>query len=206
MYLLLLPFLSAAHAEEYVPPLLILHVDPAASVEEGAWSGELGGRVEFPLLTDGVWIAIGALRLHKGDLDALDDMFAPLPPLSAMYTGYVARSFDDPARWSGAGGLAIRYRPLAYSPLPAEGRGLWIDVGGRYGTRGWGLDGGVGWDVQLTRGLAVGPAATMAWEGGAVRYLASLSVSFWLYADTLGPQTKLGSERDAARAEPDEGE
>lgn len=179
---LALSFAAPARAQSELPPVLIVHLDPAAAAEEGAWSGEIGARVEFPLVVAALGEVMDYDRPGRGGAEAVNDVLIPFPPLSAMYTGYAARTLANPARWSGGGGLAVRWRPLVQTRVSAA-RGLWIDLGGRYGTRGWGMDGGVGWDLPITRGFAIGPAGTFAWEGEAFRLLATVSLSFSRFVD-----------------------
>lgn len=176
--------IAAASADEGLPPLMTVHVDPSASLAPSGWSGELGARVEFPLLVGGIFVALEMVDVVTGQPEAVDRVLTPLPPLSAMYTGYVARRFSD-GRWSGGGGLALRYRPLQTTQLPAVARGVWIDVGGRYGTRGWGFESGIGWDLSATRNVAIGPAVGFAWEGGEARVLATVSFSFSLFVEDV---------------------
>ena len=102
------------------------------------------------------------------------------------YLLFVNRGLDpgDPVEWGG--GMGLRFHPLgtaaAYVP-PA--RGLWIDANGRYGTRGWGFDSSLGWDLSLSEVVLLGPVVGVVREQGEWRKVASLSLSFSLNMEAI---------------------
>ena len=93
----------------------------------------------------------------------------------------------------------MRYRPLQTTRLPEAARGLWIDVGGRYGTRGWGFESGIGWDLPATRNVAIGPAVGFVWEGGEARVLATLSLSFSVFVEDVAREEGVGMSPEAVQ-------
>ena len=184
MNLLFSLLLSArAHAET---PLVVLHLDPgaASSASAGPEAG-ISGKLEFPIAFFIMYTAPAMVRLVTGH-GSVDEVLTPSPPMSPEYLLFVNRGLDpgDPVEWGG--GMGLRFHPLgtaaAYVP-PA--RGLWIDANGRYGTRGWGFDSSLGWDLSLSEVVLLGPVVGVVREQGEWRKVASLSLSFSLNMEAI---------------------
>lgn len=180
---------AAAHAET---PVVVMHIDPGASVARPpAWNGELTAKLEFPIAFFVFHTAPAMVGLVTGQ-GSVDDVLEPAPPISPQYTMFVRRGFAaaDPVEWGG--GIGLRFRPLAGArAIVPPARGLWFDVNGRYGTRGWGVDGALGWDVPLGPVLAIGPSVGAVWEGGEARVVAGVSVSVSFTGERMGAEVTI---------------
>ena len=161
-------------------PFAIAHLDPGLGVTVPAAvpSAEATAKLEFPIalfLITKVPAMIGML----GGRATPDDVLAPLPPLSPQYIAFASRALPGP--WAFGGGLGLRVRPFGRVEV-AVVRNAWVDVNGRYGTRGWGVDAGLGTDLALSPVVALGPELSVVREGGDTRVVASLSLSFSVLA------------------------
>lgn len=192
MLTLLLLGATAARAEV---PLMVLHLDPGVTAAAGVPpEPALGAKVEFPL----AWFVMHtapAFLCMLGGKASVGDVLEPAPPITPLYELYARRGLDPEDRLDWGGGLGLRFRPLAgiggLGPTP---RGLWVDLDGRYGSAGWGLDGGVGWDLPLGSVVAVGPALSGVWDQRALWGAASLTLSFSFDGRHLGGEVTLPAE------------
>ena len=192
MFPLLLLAATTARADT---PLMILHLDPGVTATQGPGpEPALNAKLEFPIAWFLVHTVPAFLCLISGQ-GSVDDVMDPGPPITPQYVFYARHGLEAGDRLDWGGGVGLRYRPLvrADSIVPAA-RGLWVDLNGRYGTVGWGLDGGVGWDLRLGQVVSLGPALSGAWDGRGLWGSASLSLSFSLFGDRLGGEVTLPGE------------
>lgn len=189
--MILLPLLLAAEARAETP-LMVLHLDPGVAVAPTAGlEGGLTAKLEFPIAYFVFFTAPAMIGMVTGERSP-DEVLTPAPPISPEYTLFVSRGLgaEDPVAWGG--GLGLRVRPLVGArAIVPPARGLWMDVNGRYGTRDWGLDGAVGWDIPLSPVVALGPVVGAVWEDHAVRLVASLSLSLSLNGERVGGEVAI---------------
>jgi len=175
--------------------LMILHVDPGVTAATGLGpEPAIEVKPEFPI----AWFlvhTVPAFLCLLGGRGSVGDVLAPGPPITPQYVFYARHGLDAGDRLDWGGGLGLRYRPLARAEgLGPSGRGLWVDLDGRYGSAGWGLDGGLGWDLPLGPVVALGPALSVVWDQRALWGAASLSLSFSFDGRHLGGEVTLPAE------------